>query len=82
MMPKAIETLAIATVIAASASVAFAQILPAPPARPEYPAAPNSHSSPSYSSQYRIYFPHPAHAQCVRRSALRPTTVSPQRPKN
>jgi hypothetical protein len=81
MMPKVIKALAIATVIAASASVAFAQTLPAPPARPEYPAPPNSHA-PSYSSQYRTYFPNLGHAQCVRRSALRHPTVSPQRPKN
>jgi hypothetical protein len=78
MMPNVIKALAIATVIAASASVASAQTLPAQPARPEYPAAPNSHASPSYSSQYRAYFPHPGHAQSVRRSALR----NPQRPKN
>jgi hypothetical protein len=66
-MSMAIKAFAIATVIAASVSVAFAQTRPASPARPQYPAAPNSHAS--HRSQYDIYPARPGRAQCIHRPA-------------
>lgn len=66
-MSKAIKTLALAVIIAASASGAVAQTPPyyAEPhqdySRPEYPAAPYGYASPSYRSQYGTYPAPPAH---------------------
>jgi hypothetical protein len=70
IMLKAIKTLAVATVVAASASVAFAQSPPPgsyggpPPASygayyPSFPIAPYGYAEPSYSGYYGTY---PAHS--------------------